>query len=176
VKDYSGFVAGPRKLSFIPRGGQWVMLKLRDSAMQAALAKEGAHASRDGSLVAIFCNEDLTPELKVTKGKLTYTEPPQYLPPRFHLVYPSGQNFGMPQRDPQQGRDVFADVMFAAESPAIASVTPIADLRDMPPGRVVHTRWAQAIDPTVSLPEEMHAQAQASGLKVSEILALKKAG
>ncbi len=142
MKDYLGHDAAPQPAGFRPRGGQFVLFRLKDLGAMGRLAQDGAHCARDGSLVAIFQQASLSPEMTVTKADGTVAkEGGEYIPAHFVLMDENGNNFCAPYKDKKTGHGVFTNILFWADSPNLADVRPLEDMADFPPGRAHHPAW-----------------------------------
>lgn len=169
MQDFFGHSPkAPDNPSWRPRGGQWVLLNLDDPAKQADLGKQGAHCARDGSLVAVLSGAHApSPVAAVVRGRPEQAQP-GWVPDRLVLVDADGNDFALPVRR-QGGHGEWVSVWFAPDSPRLRGVRPLGDLRDMPPGRVVNTRWAEAVHGEALLTEEGHRSCGES-LTVASIL------
>lgn len=141
MKDFSGFALEPQPMTWKPRGGQWCLVRLRDPARMVALAQQGAHVARDGSLVAIHVGAHFAPGVVVKRsdGKIEQ-QPGEQVPAKLVIVHGDGNNLPWGRRN-GQGHLETVDVWFHPASPEIATVRPLLDKADMPPGRVVDPDW-----------------------------------
>lgn len=144
MPDHTGFEHAA-DLSYKPRGGQWVAFDLADKDKQIQLAAAGAHAARDGGLVAIHRPGYFSVGVEHQRGGGQGVERSggEYVPPALVLVDSNGHNFALPQRN-AQGHGTWVDVHFHPGNPAVQNLRPVTDLLDMPPGRVVAEGWRPA--------------------------------
>lgn len=152
--DFLGSLPPALPIGYQPAAGHWVMFHLEDLARQAELVKLGAHAARDGSLVAIFCAPQVEPVVEAIDAEGVVTRTGGGLAPAMLvLVDANGNNFSVPVRDKQSGHGAWKDVMFYPAS--VKEIRPLTDMADMPPGRVVHPDWSPSakIEPRPQLQE-----------------------
>ena len=158
IVDHQGFMITPKQSTWRPRQGQWVLFKLRDPNKLIALAEQGAHTARDGSLVAIFQDHRIAPLVttaihedgrrEVIHGihalradaKVLH-EGGESIPPMLMLVDANGNNLAMGVRDKATGHVEVQTIFFHWDSPNIIDAKPLDNLADMPPGRAVDPNW-----------------------------------
>jgi hypothetical protein len=134
------------------RPRSFVKLQLKDKAKQKYFTEQGAHTARDGSLVAIFYGGFTSTAIEVTRQDGTKeTHSSEWIPEHFQLIRANGTNLSLPVLEEKLGHWVIQDINFlphtkdGAPNPNIVSWAPVNDARDLPPGRIVHPQWLEAL-------------------------------
>jgi hypothetical protein len=165
MQDFFGSVG--TAVPIAPRAGQWCLITLNDREASARLIAAGAHVSTDGKLVAIFRNQETTPTLTTVKSDGAKSdEGGELLPARYVFVDTDGNNVPVPVKK-EHGHAEIVNACVYDLSPKIASVEPVSKLNQMPPGRVIHPLWAEALHGK-TLPESVRQQQH--GITVKDAL------
>jgi hypothetical protein len=156
--------------------GKFVKLKFTDPKIADDLFSRGAMRAQDGGIVAVHVPQHTAPSMSGVRNGVPFTEGGAFVPEHVEVCKPNRQRLMAIIENTVAGNEQLVPVTFDRSSSCLTSVTLVDDLRDLPPGYICNTQWAESLHNSgshgqlINLGAEFHAAAHPNGLLVSALV------